>query len=130
MTFIRHKLLIVDDEPDILEFLKHLLEMNDYDVVSVSDGAQVFDMAINERPDLIILDMMLPNKDGWQVQDELQADDRTRNIPVIVLTAKDLTITKMINQQIYRVSEFIAKPFNPSYLLERLREILNTPAVY
>lgn len=124
MTSFKKKILVVDDEPDIVEFLTQLLEMNGFDVIGTLDGADVLDLSLSHSPDLIILDMMLPNKDGWAVQDDLKSNADTSQIPIIVLTAKDLTITKMINKEVYGVSEFIAKPFNPSFLLEKIREIL------
>lgn len=124
VTSFKKKILVVDDEPDIVEFLTQLLEMNGFDVIGTLDGADVLDLSLSHSPDLIILDMMLPNKDGWAVQDDLKSNADTSQIPIIVLTAKDLTITKMINKEVYGVSEFIAKPFNPSFLLEKIREIL------
>lgn len=124
MTSFKKRILVVDDEPDIVEFLTQLLDMNGFDVIGTLDGADVLDLTIEHSPDLIILDMMLPNKDGWAVQDDLKANEATAGIPIIVLTAKDLTITKMINKEVYGVSEFIAKPFNPNFLLEKIREIL------
>lgn len=125
MNSKRHKILVVDDERDILDFLSNLLDMNGFDVITADDGMAVLDICLEHRPDLLILDMMMPNKDGWGVQDDLESRAETRDIPIIILTAKDLTITKMINTQVYKVSDFIAKPFNPNYLLEKIREILD-----
>ena len=81
------KILVVDDEPDNIEFAKTVLEGADYTVISANDGVAGFETAKAEQPDLIILDVMMPKQDGFSTFNNLRNDEATKNIPVVMLTA-------------------------------------------
>ena len=99
------KILIVDDEPDIIEFLTYNLEREGYDIVSAPDGRQGLEAAQREKPDLIILDIMMPEMDGFEVIRRVKANPGWKDIPIVVVTAKDLTDSEcgFLNQSVDRI---------------------------
>ena len=78
----------------------------------------------NEHPDLILLDLMMPDMDGWEVYQQMKADDATKNIPVIVVTARAQSIDKVLGLHIAKVDDYIAKPFSPQELLTSVDNVL------
>ena len=118
------KILVVDDEPNILKVLTERLKLNDYEVICASDGLEALEKAQNQSPDLIILDIMMPNMDGFEAGSKLKADDKTKSIPIIVLSAKGdkNTIVKTMGKVCAK--DYIVKPFRPEILLEKVKEIL------
>ena len=117
------KILIIDDEPDILELLCLRLEANNYEVISASDGQKGLDKARNENPDLIILDLMLPRIDGYKVCRMLKFDERFKNIPIILFTARTQEADMKLGQEV-GADAYITKPFEPNILLSKVAELL------
>jgi len=119
----KKRILVVDDEEDILSVLKFRLEANDYEVLLASDGQEGLNKARTEKPDLIILDLMLPKIDGYKVCRMLKFDENYKSIPIIMFTAraeqKDEDLGKEMGADAY-----IIKPFEPEILLEKIRELL------
>ncbi|MCP4545052.1 MAG: response regulator transcription factor [bacterium] len=117
------KILIVDDEPEIVKSIWMRLKANDYDVVSAMDGMQATNTAIRENPDLIILDIGLPGGSGHIVVDRLRANANTFNTPVIYLTAR--TSEEDYKQAVKgKVEKYLTKPFKSDELLAAIEEIL------
>lgn len=117
------KILIIDDEQDLSEMLKFRLESNGYEVFTAWDGPSGVEEAKTKLPDLIILDMMLPVWDGFEVAKRLKMDSSTSLIPIIVFTA---AINPELNKKIFEIgaSGCVTKPFDPEYLLEKVKNIL------
>jgi len=118
------KILIVDDEPSMRQTLNVRLTSQGFDVVEAGDGNEGYQKALSEKPDLIILDLLMPNVDGIEASNLLKENDQTKGIPVIFLTA--LQSKKQEKQQGHLVgSETIfAKPFDSKELLEEIQKIL------
>jgi CheY-like chemotaxis protein len=121
------KILIVDDEPQLLNMIKKRLEGNNYQVITANDGRQGIDKAKNERPDLIVIDIMMPHMDGGTAVRKLKEDVSTNKIPVIFLTAvvtkKEEEVQQGVN--IDNTSyPAIAKPIDPEKFLRKIREVL------
>jgi DNA-binding response OmpR family regulator len=116
-------ILIIDDDPDICEILKVNLEFAGYDVALAGDGASGLREAFNLKPDLIILDLLLPELDGWQVLSRLSEDDRTERTPVIVLTCKgdDQDVLRGLSSG---AVEYLTKPFYPEDLVASVKILL------
>ncbi|HOW42434.1 MAG TPA: response regulator [Candidatus Omnitrophota bacterium] len=114
------KILAVDDEPEVLEFLQKRLEKYGYAVVTAGDGVEGILSSRKENPDLILLDIMMPNKDGMTMLRELQADESTRRIPVIMVTAKGET-NSVLEGQSFGATDYIIKPFDFDDLLRYIR---------
>ncbi|MEI3604424.1 response regulator YycF [Pseudogracilibacillus sp. SE30717A] len=111
------KILVVDDEKPIAEILKFNLEKEGYDVVCAHDGNDAIELAEKENPDLILLDIMLPGKDGNEVCREIR---KTQNMPIIMLTAKDSEIDKVLGLEL-GADDYVTKPFSNRELIARVK---------
>lgn len=119
-----NKIMIVDDEPDVVDLVKLVLKSEGYDVVTAYSGKEALEKVGKEMPDLVLLDIMMPQMDGWEVYNHIKANPKTKDIPVAMLTAKSQSIDKMIGLHVVQVDDYITKPFGRSELLERVKKIL------
>jgi len=117
------KILVVDDEVYIVHILDFSLGMEGYEVLTALDGEQALEKARQEHPDLIVLDIMMPKLDGYETCKLLKADDGTRNIPVILLSAKGRNADQKVGFDV-GADDYITKPFSPRKLVERINDIL------
>lgn len=117
------KILLIEDEKDILELIAFNLECSGYDVIKASNGEDGLKRAINEEPDLVLLDLMLPGMDGFDVCRELKQNKNTRKIPVIMLTARGED-TDIVSGLELGAEDYITKPFSPKILIARIRTVL------
>ena len=117
------KVLIVEDEVDILNLLRYNFEAAGYPVCTVKDGLKVFETAQKQQPDVILLDLMLPGKDGFEVCKDLKSDTLLKNIPVIMLTAKGEEVDRIVGLEL-GADDYVVKPFSPRELLLRVKAIL------
>lgn len=117
------KVLICDDEPYILESVKHVVMKEGYSVLIAEDGIESLDMARKESPDLMILDVMMPGKTGYEVCKDLKGDSATKNIHIIILTARGQEADEKMGIEV-GADEYMTKPFSPRKLRHRLHEIL------
>ncbi|MBD8497871.1 response regulator YycF [Paenibacillus arenosi] len=111
------KILVVDDEQPIADILKFNLEKEGYEVVCAFDGNQAVELALSEKPDLILLDLMLPGKDGMDVCREVR---QHRHMPIIMLTAKDTELDKVLGLEL-GADDYVTKPFSTRELLARVK---------
>jgi CheY-like chemotaxis protein len=116
------KILIVDDEPDTLEVLGKRLEQSGYEVLKASSGPDALNVAKSEKPNLIILDIFMPEMDGGAVAQSLRADPETQSIPIIFLSC--LFTKSEEAQEGHQVGEnfYVAKPYNPAEFIDIIRE--------
>jgi DNA-binding response OmpR family regulator len=119
----RKQILVVDDEKQLISLVKLHLDMAGYDVLTVSDGERALSVAAKEHPDLIILDLMLPKIDGWEVCRMLRSDKDTADIPVIMLTARTETESVLKGFEC-GADDYVTKPFSPRELVARVKRIL------
>ena len=119
----RSKILLVDDEIDTLLPLKRSLEVEDYIIVGAGNGPEALIKAKTEIPDIILLDLMMPEMDGYEVCEKLKKDPITKNIPVIMLTAKDAVRDKVKGLDI-GADDYVTKPFNLNELKARVKSVL------
>ena len=117
------KILVVDDEVYIVHILDFSLGMEGYEVITALDGEQGLEKAREEQPDLVVLDIMMPKLDGYETCRMLKSDERTRNIPVILLSAKGRNIDQKVGFEV-GADDYITKPFSPRRLVERINAIL------
>ncbi|MDZ7723036.1 MAG: response regulator transcription factor [candidate division KSB1 bacterium] len=117
------KILIVDDEKDIRDLLEFNLEAEGYVIIKAKDGDEALKKAENAKPDLILLDIMLPQKDGWEVLRELRKKTNTNQIPVIFLTAKDNEIDEIVGLEL-GADDYVVKPIAIRKLLARIKSTL------
>jgi len=117
------KILVVDDEIYIVHILDFSLGMEGYQVITALDGEQALEKARAEKPDLIVLDIMMPKLDGYETCKMLKSEDLTREIPVILLSAKGRNVDQKIGFEV-GADDYITKPFSPRKLVERINAIL------
>ena len=120
------KILVVDDEKDVVELLKFLLEKDGFSVVTAYNGREALEVAGDQKPDLILLDVMMPEMDGYTVQTRLLENQTTRQIPIIVLTAKGQL--RDVFAMSANVKAYIEKPFDPKTLRQKIQESLKPKA--
>lgn len=113
-------ILIVDDEEPIQELLRFNLENEGYSVLTAFDGPSALKMIEEKRPDLVVLDVMLPGMDGLEVCNQLRQNSKFRDLPVIMLTAKGEEIDKVLGLEL-GADDYLTKPFSPRELLARIR---------
>ncbi len=117
------RVLIVEDEVDIADLIMFNLQRAGYEVLKAHDGIHGTELAIRERPDLVVLDLMLPGRDGYSVFREIRRDARTSNIPVIMLTARAQTEDRIQGLEA-GADDYLTKPFSPKELVLRVNAIL------
>ena len=122
------KILVVDDDPDFVDSVKMMLESKSYNVITAYDGIEGLQKTKEESPDLVILDVMMPNKDGYSVCAELKADPEYNKIPILLLTAvasqiSTTTYTQRMGMEI-EADDYIDKPVEPSELVKRAEMLL------
>lgn len=120
---VKKKILVVDDEADLVDMLTLRLEASDFSVIKAYDGQQGLDKARIEKPDLIILDLMLPKIDGYKVCRILKFDEKYKDIPVILFTAKAQESDKELGREV-RADAYITKPFEAQVILAKINELL------
>ena len=117
------KVLICDDEPHIIESLSYLVKREGYEVITAEDGEEGYSKAKDFLPDLVFLDVMMPKKSGFEVCQQLKMDERTKDIYVIILTARGEESDEKRAREA-EADEYITKPFSPRRLSARIHEIL------
>lgn len=120
---MQKKILIIEDSKDLAEVLSMRLQYEGFDVISAFDGAEGFRKAQTEKPDLVILDLLLPKMDGREAIMELKLDEKTRDLPIIALTGIAEEFNKAFTLQL-GARDYIQKPFDSKYLVQRIRDIL------
>ena len=114
---------VVDDEPDIVELVAHHLKKENFKVKEFYDGLSLLTFAETTIPDLVILDLMLPEMDGLEVCRALKQDERTTSIPIIILTAKETETDKVVGLEL-GADDYMVKPFSPRELVARVKAVL------
>ena len=122
------KILVVDDEIHIIHVVAIKLRNNGYEVVSAENGADAFEQACKEKPDIIVTDFQMPVMSGLEFVEKLRQCDEVKDIPVIMLTARGFAI-KDEQKESLQISEFISKPFSPRELLRSIEDVLYQKAV-
>ena len=125
MSTAKQKILVVDDEPDAVELIEFNLKANGYEVITAADGEEALQKARAVLPNLIILDIMLPEVDGMEVCKILRRDPRTSGIPIIMLTAKAAEIDRVLGLEL-GADDYVTKPFSPRELVLRVKRLLRS----
>jgi two-component system phosphate regulon response regulator PhoB len=121
------RILVVDDEPDILNLLEYNLKRAGFQAILAKDGPEAIEAARANRPDLVLLDIMLPDMEGTEVLRRLKSFEATASIPVIMLTAKGEEVDKIVGFEL-GAEDYITKPFSPRELILRVKAVLKRTA--
>jgi len=118
------RVVCIEDEPEMIDLVRLILGRKGFNVIGANGGLEGLETVRRLRPDLILLDLMMPDMDGWEVYQQIKADPALREIPVVVVTAKAQSIDKVLGLHIAKVDDYITKPFGPQELLESVEKIL------
>ena len=124
MTAPDKRIVYFEDDCDMVELVRIILSREGYQVDGIAEGQAGIELIKEILPDAILLDLMLPDMDGWEIFRQLKKDPSTADIPVIVVTAKAQSIDKVLGLDIAKVDEYISKPFRPNELVERVNMVL------
>ncbi len=120
-------ILCIEDEPEMIELVRLILGRHGFNVQGADGGKEGLVKVKKNPPDLILLDLMMPDVDGWEVYQQIKADEKTSQIPVIIVTAKAQNIDKVLGLHVAKVDDYISKPFSPQALLESVQKVLGLP---
>ena len=118
------RVIYFEDDKDMVELVRIILGREGYQVEGIAEGQAGIKAVQQNSPDVILLDLMLPDMDGWEIFRQLKHDESTADIPVIVITAKAQSIDKVLGLEIAKVDDYISKPFRPNELVDRVEEVL------
>ncbi len=118
------KVVCIEDEPEMIELIRLILGRKNFELIGAVGGRDGLGTVRREKPDLVLLDLMMPDMDGWEVYQQMKADAELSDIPVIVVTAKAQSIDKVLGLHIAKVEDYVTKPFGPKELLDSIRKVL------
>ncbi len=119
------KIVYIEDDIEMTYLIKMILERKGYEIISTNNGLNGLDLVIKEKPDLILLDLMMPEIDGWDLYHQIRSNEQIKNIPVVIISAKAQLIDKVLGLEIAKVDNYIAKPFKPQELIEVIENLLS-----
>lgn len=119
------RVIYIEDDPEMIDLVVLILTRRGYEVKGANSGRSGLDLIVAEPPDLVLLDLMMPGLDGWEVYQQLKANEKTRHVPVIIITAKAQAIDRVLGLHIAKVDDYIAKPFRPQELIDSVERVLS-----
>jgi DNA-binding response OmpR family regulator len=119
------KVIYFEDDHDMVELVRIILGREGYQINGVAEGLAGIKAVQQESPDVVLLDLMLPDMEGWEIYQQLKHNESTADIPVIVITAKAQSIDKVLGLEIAKVDDYISKPFTPQELIERVDKVIS-----
>lgn len=122
------RIVCIEDDPKTIDLVKLILKREGFEVIGVTNGRDGLAAIEQARPQLVLLDLMMPDMDGWEVYQAMRANESMKHIPVIVLTAKAQSIDKVLGLHIAKVNDYITKPFSPAELVQSVRKVLDQAA--
>jgi two-component system response regulator VicR len=124
----KRNVVCIEDEPEMIDLIRLILGRRGFELTGAMGGREGLDAIRRIRPDLVLLDLMMPDMDGWDVYQQMKADDNLKDIPVIIVTAKAQSIDKVLGLHIAKVDDYVTKPFGPQELLQSVEKVLGAKA--
>jgi two-component system response regulator VicR len=121
------RIVCIEDHPEMIELVKLILGRRGFEVQGAIGGKEGLEILMQDPPDLILLDLMMPDVDGWEVYRQIKAKQELKHCPVIVITAKAQEIDRVLGLHIAGVDDYITKPFGPKELIKSVERFLGTP---
>ncbi len=125
---MRKRVLVVDDDREMVELIQLFLNNAGYETLAAFSGESALEQAFQQKPDLILLDIMMPKIDGWEVFRRIKNDPQATGIPIVFLTARTQNIDRMIGLSVMKASGYLTKPFSKKELLDEVERVLNEEA--
>lgn len=126
MADTSRRVVYIEDEPEMIDLVRLILGRKGVQVIGANGGREGLETVRRELPDLVLLDLMMPDLDGWEVYQQMKAGEPTRSIPVIVVTAKAQSIDRVLGLHIAKVDDYISKPFSPQELADSVEKVLSS----
>jgi two-component system, OmpR family, response regulator VicR len=123
------RIVYVEDEQEMIDLVRLILSRKGYEVLGANGGREGLQLIAESKPDLVLLDLMMPDIDGWDVYQQMKAGEEMRSIPVIVVTAKAQSIDKVLGLHIAKVDDYISKPFSPQELVDSIDKVISRSRV-
>src|SRR3970040_2246421 len=120
----KKRVVCIEDEPEMIDLVKLILGRKGFELTGAMGGREGLEAVRRVKPDLVLLDLMMPDMDGWEVYPQMKADPEMQKIPVIVVTAKAQSIDKVLGLHIAKVDDYGTKPFGPQELLESVEKVM------
>lgn len=124
MVTAMKKIVYIEDDDEMIDLVRLILSRKGYQVIGAIGGQEGLEVIRSLTPDLVLLDLVLPDMDGWDVYQQIRAYKPTQHVPVIVITGKSKEIDKVLGLHIAKVNDYISKPFSPQVLLESIENVL------
>lgn len=124
MSGMLRRIVYIEDEQEMIDLVRLILGRKGFEVVGANSGREGLTAVRTEQPDLVLLDLMMPDMDGWEVYQQMKLGENAREIPVIVVTAKAQSIDKVLGLHIAKVDDYISKPFSPQELVDSVEKVL------
>jgi DNA-binding response OmpR family regulator len=125
MTEGKKSVVCIEDEPEMIDLIKLILGRKGFELTGAMGGREGLELIRRSKPDLVLLDLMMPDMDGWEVYQQLKSDEELKHIPVIIVTAKAQSIDKVLGLHIAKVDDYVTKPFGPQELLQSIEKVLS-----
>ena len=118
-------IIYIEDDPEMIDLVTLILNRRGFIVKGAHGGKQGLEMVMQEKPDLVLLDLMMPDLDGWDLYQQFKSNETTKDIPIIIITAKSQPIDRVLGLYIAKVDDYISKPFHPQELLDSIEKVLS-----
>lgn len=125
MTDNFKRILCIEDETEMVDLIRLILGRRGFEVTGATGGVEGLQKVRQTTPDLVLLDLMMPDMDGWEVYQQIKADPTLRGIPVIIVTAKAQNVDRVLGLHIAKVDDYISKPFSPQELMDSVEKVIN-----
>jgi two-component system response regulator VicR len=125
----KKRILCIEDQPEMIQLIRLVLRRHGFEVEGALGGREGLRMIRENPPDLVLLDLMMPEVDGWEVYRQIRADERFKQLPVIAVTAKGQHVDRVVGVQVAGMNDFITKPFGLDDLVTRVERVLNDAPV-
>jgi len=121
----KHRVVWIEDDPELLRLGRLVLAHKGFEVVTVNDSREGFDIIRREKPDLVLLDLMMPEVDGWAIYNQMKAEPDLKDTPVIVVTAKAQAADKALALYLAKVDGYLVKPYDQNQLLDMIHHVMS-----
>jgi DNA-binding response OmpR family regulator len=122
----RRTIVYIEDDPEMISLVSVILRPHGFDVKGAPGGQSGLDLILAEKPDLVLLDLMIPDMDGWEIYHQVRTGSSTASLPVIVITAKSQPVDRVLGLNIAGVDDYICKPFLPQELVDSIHKVLTS----
>jgi len=120
-----HKTIVyIEDDTEMIELIRFVLERKGFEIIGASGGRKGLEIIFDTKPDLILLDLMMPEMDGWDVFHQIKSNESTKNIPVVIISAKAQPIDRLLGIEIAKVDDYFTKPFKTQELVDSIERLL------